>query len=150
MPSYTKKSPLRFQAFRGEWRSGILARMRKFALIAITVFGAASLAAAPARAQDGNNAAWEHVPSGADFARVYPARAMAQHLSGHVLLNCLILRSQHLRCTVAMEDPRGLGFGAAALRLTREFRIAARTRDGRSTAGGHLRVPLSFTAQHRP
>jgi protein TonB len=101
--------------------------------------------AAPAGAQQGNGAAYVHVPSAADFARVYPAAARAQHAEGHVLLNCTILRTRRLSCTVALENPPGLGFGAAALELSREFRMAARTRDGRSTTGGHIRLPLAFT-----
>lgn len=115
-------------------------------------FLAAALAltlASPAAAQQGNGAAWVHVPSSADFARAYPAAARAQHLSGHVVLNCLVLRTQRLRCAVVQEDPPRLGFGRAALQLAREFRIAARTRDGRSTTGGHINVPLAFTAQRR-
>ncbi|MFZ2031726.1 MAG: energy transducer TonB [Vitreimonas sp.] len=112
---------------------------------------AAFFALAPAAfAQAANDAAWEHVPSGADFARAYPVRARTQHVGGQVLLNCLILRTQRLRCRVASEDPRGMGFGAAALQLAREFRVAARSHDGRPTAGGHIGVPLNFTVQRRP
>ena len=117
--------------------------MFKFVAAVVIFLGVAG----PAPAQEGNGAAWVHVPSPADFARFYPAAARAQHAEGHVLLACTILATQRLACTVALENPPRLGFGAAALRLAREFRIAAHTRDGRRTTGGHIRVPLAFTVR---
>lgn len=110
------------------------------------IWAASLLLVATAQAQQASDAAWEHLPSAADFARVYPPRARTQHVSGRALLDCLVLRSQRLRCSVLREEPRGLGFGAAALQLARVFRIAAHTRGGRPTAGGHIHVPLTFTA----
>jgi protein TonB len=45
---------------------------------------------------------------------------------------------------VISEDPTGWGFGEAALRISRNFRAAAQTNDGRPTSGGRTRVPISF------
>ncbi len=61
------------------------------------------------------------------------------------MLECAVLSDGRLDCTVVSEDPAALGFGDAALNLSREFRMAARTSNGRSTTGGRVRIPIAFS-----
>lgn len=66
-----------------------------------------------------------------------PARAL-------VVLDCLISSDGRLRCLILSEDPPGWGFGQAALRLSRDYRMAPLTVEGQPTAGGHYRLRLPF------
>jgi TonB family protein len=85
---------------------------------------------------------WQQRPSVS--SSFYPQAARASGVTGAVVLDCLVTRSNPLICTVVQETPRGLGFGTAALQASRDFQIAARRPDGTLTAGGRLRVPLRF------
>lgn len=87
---------------------------------------------------------WEERPSGQDYARLYPQRAMDAGVSGRVTLDCLVDGNGSLSCAVLSEEPPGYGFGDATIRLSRNFRMAPRTTDGRSTAGGRVRIPITW------
>lgn len=76
--------------------------------------------------------------------RYYPRAALEQGLSGQAVVECLVDERGRLDCTTTLEAPLGAGFGDAAIRMTREFRIAPRTRDGQSTAGGRARFCFGF------
>jgi protein TonB len=56
----------------------------------------------------------------------------------------LVSPDGRISCSVINEDPSGWGFGEAAMRISRSFRMAAQTADGRPTNGGRIRVPISF------
>jgi periplasmic protein TonB len=87
---------------------------------------------------------WVSRPTADDFARHYPHDALRNNIEGLVILDCIVGADGRLTCTVFSESPLGHGFGEAALRIAREFRMARQTRDGRSTEGGRARVPISF------
>jgi periplasmic protein TonB len=87
---------------------------------------------------------WLQRPSSQDFSRYYPPRALEREQEGRVMLDCLVDGSGRISCTVISEDPDGWGFGEAALRISRNFRAAAQTSDGRATSGGRTRVPITF------
>ena len=87
---------------------------------------------------------WLQRPSSQDFNRYYPPRALEREQEGRVMLDCLVDAGGRISCTVISEDPTGWGFGEAALRISRNFRAAAQTSDGRPTSGGRTRVPISF------
>jgi len=87
---------------------------------------------------------WLQRPSSQDFNRYYPPRAMEREQEGRVVLDCLVDSNGRISCAVVSEDPTGWGFGDAALRISRNFRAAAQTEDGRPTSGGRVRVPISF------
>src|SRR5262245_9193093 len=87
---------------------------------------------------------WLQRPSGQDFNRYYPPRAMEREQEGRVVLDCLVDAGGRISCSVISEDPTGWGFGDAAVRISRNFRAAAQTSDGRPTSGGRTRVPITF------
>ncbi|MGH6951917.1 MAG: TonB family protein, partial [Vitreimonas sp.] len=89
---------------------------------------------------------WVREPGARDFARFYPHRALDQGRSGRVVLDCTITARGALDCSVAEENPPGWGFGDAAVNIARQARVEPTTRDGRSVAGEHLRLPLQFRA----
>jgi hypothetical protein len=74
----------------------------------------------------------------------YPAAAREQHVAGTAVLNCVAADTGLLSCSVGTETPAGFGFGAAALRVCRNFHVANRTSDHRSTAGGRVRLLVAF------
>ena len=90
------------------------------------------------------NPFWVERPDAQDFARNYPRRAMDESVSGRALLDCLVASDGLLTCAVVSETPEGYGFGEAALRVARSFRMAPQTRDGVPTAGGRVRVPIRW------
>jgi protein TonB len=87
---------------------------------------------------------WLERPSAQDFNRYYPTRASEREQEGRVVLDCIVSGDGRIACSVASEDPTGWGFGEAALRISRNFRAAAQTSDGRATTGGRTRVPITF------
>ncbi|HVY85021.1 MAG TPA: energy transducer TonB [Caulobacterales bacterium] len=87
---------------------------------------------------------WLQRPSAQDWSRYYPSRAMDRNQEGHVTLDCAVDAGGRISCTVLSEDPQGWGFGEAALQISRRFRAAAQTSDGRPTSGGRTRVPITF------
>ncbi|MFZ2028885.1 MAG: TonB family protein [Vitreimonas sp.] len=87
---------------------------------------------------------WISRPGRRDYERAYPQRALSSGQSGRVTLDCTASSSGALNCSIGNELPRGYGFGGAALNLSRQFRVAPTTNDGRSVAGGHISVPVEF------
>lgn len=87
---------------------------------------------------------WLERPSAQDYSRYYPSRAADREQTGRAVLDCLVDAGGRISCTVVSEDPPGWGFGDAAIRISRSFRAAAQTSDGRPTSGGRTRVPITF------
>lgn len=85
-----------------------------------------------------------HRVNGASYADLYPARALAEGVGGEVVLDCVVAADGKLGCTVLSEAPEGYGFGEASVTVAQDFRISARTASGQSTAGGRVRVPLTW------
>ena len=90
------------------------------------------------------NPSWLERPNARDFARYYPERALERGQEGRVSLACIVGADGRIACTVTSEDPQGWGFGEAALRISRHFRMAPATRDGVPTSGGRVNVPIRF------
>ncbi len=74
----------------------------------------------------------------------YPAAAQAQGIGGRAVVECLVGEDGRLACEVVEESPANMGFGAAALRMSQDWRVAPAAADGTPTVGGKIRRTLAF------
>lgn len=89
------------------------------------------------------NPRWLRQPR--DLARYYPARALARGVEGQALLNCIVDVRGALECSVISETPEGWGFGAAAVRISEDYRMVPAMRDGQAVPGRYrMRVPFEM------
>jgi hypothetical protein len=89
---------------------------------------------------------WDRAPTQADYDRVYPLRALRHGISGEVSIDCLIGFDGKLSCSVANEDPRGWGFGSAALELAEMMQASPRMSDNGPSANENVTLEFQFTA----
>ncbi len=87
------------------------------------------------------NPRWLREPR--DLGIYYPSRALARNITGAVILNCLVEVSGALNCAVESETPANWGFGDAALRISRDYRMVPALRDGHAVEARYrMRVPF--------
>jgi len=68
--------------------------------------------------------AWAQAPSYADVVAAYPAKARSQKRGGRATVECQMTSDGRMRdCRTITEQPKGLGFGAAAKDLAKTFRV---------------------------
>lgn len=81
-----------------------------------------------------------------DLARYYPRRALERGVEGRVVLNCAVDVRGALACAVASETPANWGFGEAALRISRDYRMVPAVQDGRPVEARY-RMVVPFELQ---
>lgn len=89
---------------------------------------------------------WVSLPNIEDMSAVVPDAAKAQKaFKARAVINCQVGASGELEtCGVQSEEPAGLGYGDAAVALSRRFKLAIWTDEGLPIVGGKVRVPIRF------
>ncbi|MBK8544229.1 MAG: energy transducer TonB [Caulobacteraceae bacterium] len=90
------------------------------------------------------NVVWLEQADARDFARNYPDLAAQGDVSGRATIDCQVVADGRLDCVVTNEEPVGYGFGDATLAISRQFRVAPTTSDGRPTEGGRIRRTIRW------
>lgn len=89
---------------------------------------------------------WTVLPEASDFQAGYPKAALAAGvLKGRAVVSCVVATEGRLAdCSVASEEPAGLGFGAAASAIAPQFRMGIWTPDGLPTVGARIKAPIRY------
>lgn len=88
---------------------------------------------------------WEIGPDVHVIHKFYPTRAHG--VSGHVVLSCIAFIDHTVgSCYVESETPREMGFGEAAIHLTRTFRMRPETFNGWPRPST-VKVPIDFIGE---
>jgi hypothetical protein len=85
-------------------------------------------------------------PSPNRIAELYPSTASRRGVGGRVQLSCQVQSNLTLACSIASENPPGLGFGSAALSTVSSYRVRPTLSDGASAVGASTRIAVSFQA----
>lgn len=70
---------------------------------------------------------------------------MRMNTEGRATISCTVTAKGTLEsCEVQAEEPADMGFGEAALRMSKLFRMRPKTQDGAPVEGGSVRIPIRF------
>jgi TonB family protein len=87
---------------------------------------------------------WLIKPSPDMVARIYPMAAQAKNVGGAVMITCTSDEDGYLTdCVVDSEEPKGLGFGNAALEMSAYLRMIPATNYGVPIRSS-VSVPINF------
>ncbi len=91
---------------------------------------------------------WAQAPSTADWNQAYPAEA--GNAEGYAVAHCQVVKFGGLsRCQITKETPTKLGFGNAALLLTRKFQLTPDLAKPRRGEDVWVDVPIRFAPPNR-
>nr|WP_255548060.1 energy transducer TonB [Erythrobacter ani] len=83
-----------------------------------------------------------------DFAvvkRLYPKEAREAGIFGRAFLKCRALSRNRVRdCSIVAESPAGMGFGAAALKAQRSYRVKIRDQSGDQVYGRWMIIEIAY------
>ncbi len=93
---------------------------------------------------------WAEMPTADMLTENYPKLAAFLDQGGRAVITCAVTAEGRLKdCTVDSETPSEMGFGAAAIRMSRAFRMRPQTVDGKPVEGV-VCIPLRFVLPPLP
>lgn len=93
----------------------------------------------------GAELSFTRTPTGGMFFRYYPPRALEREMEGTASMLCDIGAAAVLSCALTSEEPKGWGFGQAALRVAAEgYLVNPVLRDGTPAVGRKVCMSTAF------
>ena len=91
------------------------------------------------------NPQFDRKPNADDLAQYYPERADRLGKEGSAAIRCTVsAKGALVGCIVVNEDPAAFGFGDAALKLAKVFKLKPATADGAPVDGGVFSTKITF------
>lgn len=88
---------------------------------------------------------WLKMPDADAMTRYYPERAARMNQSGTATIRCTVAANGSVSsCDVLAETPSDFGFGDAAKKLSRYFKMRPQLENGQAVAGGTVDIPIRF------